>query len=195
MKWQNATADRFRTANAQTRCINIFPLFEREAALPRLSPEFWQGNVETVEDFNLICTAYIARYRPNSDGKAGWQYPGSSNYTVSEYVSVVENGKPDWDEGKEFLQLMHSIKSGLKKDIIFTTIFDSSLGKRLIVDGLHRATAMALIRSKEPDKLCKLLASTYHLLVIELRSKWAHLLYPCDFLDLYVSEFESRKWE
>jgi hypothetical protein len=187
MIWSRATADDFFAANAQTGCINLLSLAVREGGMVPLSAigEFWSGRFEAVEDINdYLTTAYIVRYKPNSEGKDGWQYSGSSNYSIDEYAEAIRTGKLDWKRRRDVLGLVDLLKEGLNADLIFTGVMDNSLGVRLIVDGVHRATALTLIQKDNPSQVNKLLASNYQILLIELRSKWGHVLYPVDFLDL-----------
>jgi len=195
MIWTNVTADHFQSANTQTRCIQNVSTIVQHGGTGRLCEiaDFFQAKLETANDTNLFCSACIARYKPNLDGQAGWQYSGSSNYTVKEYSDLVQSKDGDWQEGREILDLADSLKSGLDRDIVITTVLDSSLDVRLIVDGLHRATALAVLSATEPAKLNKLFESMHKLSIIELRSRWAHLLYPCDFLDFCARREQNRR--
>lgn len=186
MIWEQTTADVYRVANSQTDCWNLPWLAEKEGGLAPMSEiaRFWRGKFLAVEDLDYLSTAYIVRYKPNSDGKAGWQYSGAANYTVEEYAEAVRKGEMDVAERKDILELVESLKEGPNRNIVLTTVLDNSLGVRVIVDGIHRATALALMRRENPSELEKLLLSTYQILMIELRSRWAHVLYPFDFLNL-----------
>lgn len=185
MIWKKATADDFQAANAQTGCINLLSLAGQQggmAPLPEIA-EFWAGRFETVEDLDLLKPAFVVRYKLNSNGQAGWQYSGSANYTAEEYAEAVRKGETNLAERKKILALAASLRSGLTKDIVLTTVLDNSLGVRLIVDGLHRATALNLLDRQNPSELSRLLTSKFQIMIIELRSRWAHVLYPFDFLD------------
>jgi hypothetical protein len=185
MIWTKVTADDFQSANTQTRCIQIVSAIVQDGGTGRLCEiaEFFQGNLEVGDDTKLLDSAYIARYKPNQHEQTGWQYTGSSNYTIKEFADLVQSKRRDFQEGKEILDLADSLRSGLEKDVVIATAVDSSLEVRLIVDGLHRATALAVLSATEPAKLKTIFESNHKVSIIELRSRWAHLLYPCDFLD------------
>ena len=53
--------------------------------------EYYQGKSETIGDLESLDTAYLARYKPNANGNAGWQCPGSSNYTVGSMPSWLNH--------------------------------------------------------------------------------------------------------
>ena len=186
MKWEAAIAEDFCAANLQTRCFNLVNVAIREGGVVPFSAMamFRRGRFETVDDFEVFKTAFIVRYKPNSNGQGGWQYPSSSNYTAYEYAEAVRTGKVDWKERREILGLVELLKEGLNDDITFTTAMDTALDARVIVDGCHRATAIAFMLLENSSELRKLLLSPYKLEMVELRSKWTHLLYPCDFLNL-----------
>jgi hypothetical protein len=186
MIWDKATADDFFAANTQTRCINLLSLAAQQEGMAPLSriAEFWRGRFETLEDIDLLRRAHVVRYKANSDGKGGWQHSGSSNFTTEEYIETVRSGKVDWKERRDIFGLVELLKEGLNTDVTLTAVVDNTLGARLIVDGLHRAGALILMRNENPGELKRLLASTYKVSIIELRSRWAHILYPFDFLDL-----------
>lgn len=186
MKWEAAIAEDFCAANLQTRCFNLINVAIREGGVVPFSAmaTFRRGRFETVADFDVLKTAYIVRYKPNSKGQGGWQYPGSSNYTAYEYAEAVRAGKIAWKERAKILGLVELLKQGLNEDVTLTAATDTALEARVLVDGCHRATALALMLRETPTELTKLLALVHKVQIVELRSKWAHVLYPCDFLDL-----------
>ena len=186
MRWELSTAEVFCDANLQTQCFNLINVAMRDGGVVPFSAmaTFWRGTFETIGDFDVLKTAYIVRYKPNSKGQGGWQYPGSSNYTAYEYAEVVRAGKIDWKERAEILGLAELLKEGLSQDVTLTTAMDTMLDARVVVDGCHRATALALMLRDTTSELTKLLASAHKLQIVELRSRWGHVLYPCDFLDL-----------
>jgi hypothetical protein len=194
MIWTKVTADHFLLANTHTRCIQIVSTIVRDGGKGRLCEiaEFFEGRLENGNDSNFLGSAYIARYKSNLSGQSGWQYSGSSNYTVKEYADLVQSEGRNWQEGREILDLADSLTSGLDRDIVITAVLDSSLDVRLIVDGLHRATAMAVIDATEPMKLERLFESSHRVSIIELRSRWTHVLYPCDFLEFCARRQQSN---
>jgi hypothetical protein len=126
----------------------------------------------------------MVRYKQNSNLQSGWQYPGSSNFTVDEYVKAIQEQEEDPAMIQKILELEDSLRKGVSEDIIFTGARDESLKARILVDGNQRATALVLLLKKNPLALRSIMSSKYTVQMLELRSRWAHVIYPCDFLEL-----------
>lgn len=175
----------FCEANQSTHVIHLVEFFRTlgPAAAARLEDvcKCWQMTVEEVGDLDLVKKAHLVRYKPNVEGKAGWEYSGSLPYTVDEYAQAVPIINPP--EYGKIQALVSSMKSGLSKDVVLVAALDTALDKRVIVDGVHRSTGLVLLSKTNPAALAELLASTYKVGVVEIRSKWTHVLYPCDFLE------------
>ena len=143
--------------------------------------------VENVEDLSELKSWYLVWYKPNKKGEASWQYAGSENYTVAEYVAYVCSGNirpSDENRVNEIRQLRGKLENGLRKNIILVAAFDTKVNKRVIVDGCKRTIALSLVAK---ENLGKVLASKYQVLVMELSSEWAHSLYPYDFIPFLES--------
>jgi hypothetical protein len=185
MIWNKATAHNFYDANVQTACMNMIALAARNGGRVALSSlaEFRRGILRDAADIDLVKTAHLARYKPNAYGAGDWQFPGSSNFTVEEYAQAVQNGTAEETERQKIFALIDSFtQRGLTNNIVLTTVFDIALDVRLIVDGFHRATALVILRNAASTHLEALFGSQHSIELIELQSKWAHMLYPCDFL-------------
>lgn len=187
MTEEAATFQDFFDANSQSHCINLIPVFAQNNGIARLLDiaSCWRVTFETPEDLAALRASYIVWYKQNEYGQAGWQYRGSSNFTVDGYSAAVKAGIADPKKAQKIRALQESLrKDGLSEDIILVAALDSWLNARIIGDGNHRAIALTLILNETPNDLKSILASKHKVLMLELRSRWAHILYPCDFLDL-----------
>ena len=186
MREEAATSQEFVEANSQTRCINLIPAYAQNDGTRLLEiASFRRVTFETAEDLDVITTSYIVWYKQNLDGQAGWQCAGSPNFTVDEYSTAVQAGTADPEKAQKIRAIVNSLKrEGLLENIILTAALDSQLNARVIVDGNHRAIALAVVLREDLGDVRKLLASRCKVQMLELRSMWAHVLYPCDFIDL-----------
>lgn len=168
-----------------TQVIQLVELLRQRGltAVARLDAigECWRMTIERIEDLDEVRRAHLVRYKPNSSGEAGWYYPGSLPYTVDEYASAVPTISPR--EYAKIRSLASSIENGLSQDVVLMAAKDTSLDRRVIVDGVHRSTALILLSRANSAGLAHLLASNYKVSIVEFRSRWAHVLYPCDFLE------------
>lgn len=182
VKEEPTTINEFLAVSSQTRCINLIRSLPLHGCIDRLTElaNFSRFTVEDVEDLDLLKTTYLVRYKPNSQGQAGWQYLGSENYTVDEYTTAIQEEKDKLD----IQTLVDSLRRGLQEDIVVIAAQDYTLNARIIVDGNHRAVALARLMREDPTALRNILSSSHKILILELRSKWAHVIYPCDFLNL-----------
>lgn len=186
MREELASVEEFVGANSQTRCINLVPTFVQHDAIARLSEvaSFWRVTFEEATDIEVLKTTYMVRYKQNPNLQSGWQYPGSSNFTVDEYVKAIQEQEVDPAMIQKILELEGSLRKGLSEDMILTGARDESLKARIVVDGNHRAPALVLLLKKDLLALRSIMSSKYTVQMLELRSRWAHVIYPCDFLDL-----------
>jgi len=185
MREERIALGEFRNANRSTRVFQLveYLLQSGPAAAARLGDigECWRITIEHIKDLDLVKGAHLVRYRPNSRGEAGWEYPGSLLYTVEEYASADPTINPA--ENINIRNLASSMDKGLSRDVVLTAAYDTGLGKRIIVDGVHRSTALILLSRSNPSGLNSLLAGTHKVSIVEFRSRWAHVLYPCDFFE------------
>ena len=186
MREELASVEEFVEANSQTRCINLVRTFVQHDAIARLSEvaSFWRVTFEEATDLEDLKTTYMVRYKQNSNLQSGWQYPGSSNFTVDEYVKAIQEQEEDPAMIQKILELEDSLRKGLSEDITLTGARDESLKARILVDGNQRATALVLLLKNDPLALRSIVPSRYRVQMLELRSRWAHVIYPCDFLEL-----------
>ena len=187
MREERISLAEFRQANQSTHVIHLVESLGQlgPAAAARLEDlsECWRVTVEEIGDLDLVKEAHLVRYKPNADGKAGWEHPGSLPYTVDEYTQAVPIINPP--EYEKIRTLVSSMESGLSQGVVLIAALDTTLDKRVIVDGVHRSTGLVLLSKTNPVGLTGLLTGIYKVSVVEIRSKWAHVLYPCDFLELY----------
>lgn len=151
MREEAATCEEFIGANSHTSCINLMPVYAQNGGIARLLEiaSFRRVTFETAEDLDAIATSHLVWYKQNLVGQAGWQHPGSSNFTVDEYSIAFQAGTADRDKAQKIRELVESLKrEGLLKDIILIAAEDSQLNARVIVDGNSRAVALA-VRSEE----------------------------------------------
>jgi len=186
MREEPASVNEFVEANSQTHCINLVRTFVEADAIARLSEvsSFWRVTFEEATDLDVLKTTYMVRYKQNSNLQSGWQYPGSLNFTVDEYVEAIREELADPEMIQKILELENSLRKGLSENMILTGAWDESLKARILVDGNHRATSLVLLLKKNPLALRSIMSSKYTVQMLELRSRWAHVIYPCDFLEL-----------
>lgn len=200
MRTERATVSDFLNADQVVLDANRRPV--KGATVCKLTNYFRQGGqsgldrldqlakfqrliVENPKNFKELMSSYLVWYKPNKKGEAGWQYTGCKNYTVGEYVNYIRRDNiraNDKDTVEKIKELRRKLEGGLCKDIILVAAFDTELKKRVIVDGCKRVVALALIAAKNPATFSDLLGSKCKAVVMELRSRWAHSLYPCDFI-------------
>jgi hypothetical protein len=196
MREEAATCEEFVGANSQTSCINLMPVFAQNGGIARLLEiaSFRRVTFETAEDLDAIATSHLVWYKQNPIGQAGWQYPGSQNFTVAEYSTAVQAGTADSEKAQKINELVESLKrEGLSEDIILISAEDSQLNARVIVDGNSRAVALTVMLREDHGDVGKLLKSQYKMQMLKLTSMWAHVLYPCDFMDLCARQSPERR--
>lgn len=184
MRTEKAEIVDFLKADQRTTVIRLIPLLLQggQSGLNRLSQiaAFRKLIFENQDDIEYLESSYLVWYKPNNRGEADWNRAGCENYTVAEYVDSILKG--DVSRG-DIKNLVRSLKGGLNEDIVLALAFDTKLNKRVIVDGCKRAVALALIARQSREEFLKLLNSGFPVVMMEPRSRLAHCLYPCDFLD------------
>jgi len=184
MRTVNVSIGDFLQANQRATVIQLIPyllqggqsgykLLSTIAACQRLF-------FDSPDDIQYIGGSYLVWYKPNQKGEANWNRAGCKNYTVAEYVNCILGGsvsRPDINT------LVSLLKGGLSQDVVLVVAFDTELDKRVIVDGCKRAVALALIARQSLGEFVKLLNSSFSITVMELKSRLAHVLYPCDFFN------------
>ena len=187
MREEQITFEEFSQANRGTQVIHLVDSLTQLGPLARARlegiSECWRIAIEHTNDLDVIRRAHLVRYKPNSQGDSGWEYAGSVPYTVEEYASVLSNANPS--EYASISDLAQSMEKALLKDIVLVAAHDIGLNKRIIVDGVHRSTGLVLLSNRVPGCLIQLLAGGHKVSIVELRSRWAHVLYPCDFLEFH----------
>lgn len=183
MQTANTNIRDFLQANKQTRVFSLIPHMVQagQTGLALLSEiaQFDTLTLEDAADMSVIKSSCLPWYKPNEQGYADWYIAGCKNYTVAEYADSIQRGETQNEDVKE---LKGSLEQGLCQDIVLVRVFDTTLNKGVIVDGCKRAVALALIAQQNKDDFSKLMNSDFSITIIELRSRLAHCLYPCDFL-------------
>ena len=177
MKQEPATFHDFIVANRATTCINLLPLLEKLGALSRLSPlmKVEKRLLETDTDIENVKPLYLVWYKPNEMGETGWDKPNSVHYTVGEYSQLIATSQV---QQPDILNLRDSLSRELSSDVTILTAYDTSLNREVIVDGCKRAVALTLNCKSE----ITFSGGKYAIVLLRLVSKWAHIIYPCDFL-------------
>jgi DNA-binding transcriptional MerR regulator len=115
-------------------------------------------------DFAKTC--YTVHYK---DGK-GWQNADAKNY------SLLELAKDKASEASFIREKDNSGKPTEFTDDVIVTVYDSSKGKRVMVDGTHRAVIL-LNEAQNPH-------GAFHLRIIECYGADVEQIFPCDFAHL-----------
>src|SRR5574337_948916 len=187
MREERIHFEEFCRANQQSRVVQLVTSLTQlgptaSARLESIS-ECWRMTIENMRDLNVIKQAHLVRYRPNSRGEVGWEHAGSLPYTVEEYASVLPAANPS--EYARISSLAQSMERDLSQDVELTVAHDTALRRRIIVDGVHRSTALVLLSGTTPGRFMRCLVGPHKVSIVELRSRWAHVLYPCDFLEFH----------
>lgn len=128
-----------------------------------------------------------ARFSANLDSSVGLSYTGSTP-SRGRRVGWMQSQSDIWCYALTHDILVRSLKSeGLLEDIILTVAEDSQLNARVIVDGNSRAVALAVMLMEDRGVIGQLLASRHRVQMLKLRSIWAHVVYPYDFINLCAS--------
>jgi hypothetical protein len=195
MREERISLEEFCRANRLTRVVHLLTFLARlgPAAIARLDriTECRRFRIQHINDLDIINKVHLVRYKPNSRGEIGWEYTGSLPYTVEEYASVLPNVNPS--EYASISSLAHSMEKSLLEDVVLTIAHDTGLRRRIIVDGVHRSTALVLLSRTNMGLLARLLAGPHEVTIVELRSGWAHVLYPCDFLEFHRQSGEHAQ--
>ena len=196
MRDEAATVQEFVEAHFQTDGIDLIRIYAQYGGTARLSEiaSFQRVTFETAEELNAIASFHLVWYKQNPSGHAGWQYPGSQNFTVAEYSAAVQTGTPGFEKTQKIHELVESLKrEGFLKDIILIAAEDSQLNARVIVDGNSRAVALAVMLREDRGDVGKLLKSQYKVQMLKVTSMWTHVLYPCDFIDFCARRGPGRQ--
>ena len=108
---------------------------------------------------------YLPWYKEGWLGETSWWAPDSEPYTVEKWVT--EKANEDNAHSKKIKAIRSNWEWALKLGFVFIAE-DTSLGVRVILDGVHR--------------VCAAFLDGMELETIVLSSRWTHALYPCDFL-------------
>ena len=93
--------------------------------------------------------------------KHSWATPGDLNIRFVDYVGIHK-----WRRLKK-----------KKKQVIITVVYHPVVGQRVIIDGVHRA--MAIARHGMSSKIT----------IYEIRTPMAHVFFPCDFGNIMLEKF------
>lgn len=185
-----ATIDDFRRADNRARIIRLTQHFLQAgpSGLNRLAQlaTFRKLIIENESDLDELKSWYLPWYKLNGEGEAGWQYEGSENYIVAEYMDYVLQGNVgpnDINKAERIKERKTRLEAGSCNDEELLVAFDTKLNKRVVLDGCHLAVALALSHAQNPVSFSARLPS-YPKVIIEVSSQWAHCLYPCDFIPL-----------
>lgn len=140
-------------------------------------------------DIDQLSEHYLVWYKPNEYGLSGWNFVGSINYRLREYWNALVNNSIAIQP--QVLSLAQSFKTGLKQPVEILVAFDISHNISLIVDGTKRVLALYYLKQKEPAILNKLISLQKPIHVLQLNSAYCGLLFPCDFLKLYLKTQEN----
>ena len=112
------------------------------------------GSYDAWESFSESC--YLVRYK---NGKQ-WQHEDAENYTLKEFASEKQND-PEFARKGEFTHK------------IIISAYDTQRDKRVIIDGVHRAT----ILTNECEKRLRIPNAT----IYECYGGTVDRIFPCDF--------------
>ncbi len=200
MRQEKASLQEFVAANWHTGCINLFWLSKQHSLLEQLLlgianiVTVWKQLLEQPQDMKDLDPLHLVWYRPNQDGRDGWQYQGSTHYTVGEFAQLIQTNRvPPAHRGKQakIEEYVRRLRNGWTEDIVLLVAYDTGLDKRVIVDGCHRAVALSLLESTDSW----LALRSYSIALLQLESEWARTLYPCDFLRFKASGQNHERME
>ena len=140
------------------------------------------ANIKDARDLNKLLECYMVWYKPNFVGQSGWQFAGSMNYKVNEYIKNIK--KSVMDIPTNIKNLVDSFSAEINANVDILLAHDLSIDKTIIVDGTKRALALLLIKDEAPEVLNKIIRSSYSINIITLNSQYSKIIFPCDFIKL-----------
>jgi hypothetical protein len=133
---------------------------------------------------------HIVWYTINEEGKSGWCLPNSFNYTISQFLQDLPKLMTKSNHQNEIVGYMKrksEFQNGLTKDLNIRIAHDTVLNQSIIIDGTKRALVLYSFYKEEPQKLKTILESNFKINIIRIKSKFAHMMFPCDFAKFYES--------
>lgn len=138
-----------------------------------------------IDVFNAFSsTCYLPYYR---EGKS-WDNADAENYSA---VNFAAEQRVAYDDEKFISYNTPTYRPGYsakRRPCAITTVYSTVLGKRLVVDGVHRLVAMInqTIRNKA-------MLQGIEIIIRELYGPMVHLYFPHDFSSMIVRELLNSK--
>ena len=137
-----------------------------------------KNQMVNIEDINRLGRYKLVWYKDANGNKKDWSDSGAFSMALASDQKLIQQrqGVPE---------LIASLKKGLSKNIEIVVVHDETINETVIIDGVHRATALYSLLTESTEMIDTILNSTFSLYEVKLVSKVAGLLFPFDFLNLY----------